>query len=277
MRLLIIIVSALLLCSCSFEDFTTISRAPNLSSVKAYELADIKQKKREEDKKVARIEEESSAGFDDIYTDIEYRDGTISEKNKKAAIMPGAKASNSLWENGSRTFFRNRRARSVGDLIKVVLTVSGQAQFNNKTETIRNNTENSSVENALGFEKYLTKALPGGVTKSSLINALSAGNNTGEGKIKRDESMSATVTATVVRILPSNNIVLRGTQEVRVNREVRQITIEGIARPEDITSDNSILLEQIAEARVSYGGKGDLTTVQSPRYGKKVIDLLSPF
>lgn len=183
----------------------------------------------------------------------------------------------SLWKAGARTFFRDQRARSVGDILKVVVTINDSAKLNNQTQTARNETGKSAAPNFLGLEKSIMDYVPPAFDPTKLINLSGADNNSGVGKIDRKESINTTIASTVIKILPSNNLVIRGSQEVRVNNEVREVTVEGIVRPEDISADNSVALDQIAEARVSYGGRGNLSDYQQPRYGKQVIDALSPF
>lgn len=187
------------------------------------------------------------------------------------------KTANSLWRPGSRTFFRDQRARSVGDILKVVVTIQDSAKLDNKTEIKRNDTMNTGVPNILGYEADFAQVLPKAVNPSKLVGINTADNNKGEGKIDRKETINTTIAATVVEILPSSNLVIKGSQEVKVNYEVREVTVEGIVRPEDISAQNSVTLDQIAEARVTYGGRGNVSDYQQPRYGKQILDTILPF
>lgn len=187
------------------------------------------------------------------------------------------KTANSLWKQGSRTFFRDQRARSVGDILKVEVVIQDSAKLDNKTETKRNDNGSTGVPNIAGFENVLARHLPTGGDPSNLISVTTTDNNKGEGKIDRKETINTTIAATVVKILPSSNLVIQGSQEVRVNNELREVTVKGIVRPEDISAHNSVSLDQIAEARISYGGRGNVSDYQQPRYGKQILDIVSPF
>lgn len=187
------------------------------------------------------------------------------------------KTANSLWRPGARTFFRDQRARSVGDILKVVVTIQDNAKLDNKTETKRNDNADTAMPKLFGFEAELTKKFPDTIDPTKLYSVKTTDNNKGEGKIDRKEQINTTIAAVVTKILPNNNLMIKGTQEIRVNTEVREVTVAGIVRPEDISAQNSVTLDQIAEARVSYGGRGNVSDYQQPRYGKQVMDIISPF
>jgi flagellar L-ring protein precursor FlgH len=187
------------------------------------------------------------------------------------------KNANSLWRPGARTFFRDQRARAIGDILKVVVTIQDSAKLDNKTERKRNGDSSMGAPNFLGLENKLKYVLPGKFETDKLISLNSKDNSKGEGKVDRKETVNTTVAATVIKILPNNNLVIKGSQEIRVNYELREVTVEGIVRPEDISSENSVTLDQIAEARISYGGRGQISEVQQDRYGRQVLDIISPF
>ena len=184
---------------------------------------------------------------------------------------------NSLWRTGARSFFKDQRASAVGDILTVNIAITDSAQVDNRTTRTRAANEGVEVPNLLGFESNLNRILPEAVSPSSLVDATSTSSATGQGTVNRRESINMTMAAVVTQILPNGNLVIQGRQEVRINFEVREIAIAGVVRPEDISNGNTIQHSQIAEARISYGGRGQLTDVQQPRYGQQVYDILFPF
>jgi flagellar L-ring protein precursor FlgH len=188
-----------------------------------------------------------------------------------------APQANSLWRAGSRSFFRDPRAQKIGDLLTVQIDIGDQAKIANTTTRSANASEKSGATNLLGLESRLKGILPDAVSPSSLVNLGSDSSNTGTGTVDRSESINITVAAVVTGVLPNGNLVIQGQQEVRVNNEVRELTVSGIVRPEDITNSNTIRHTQIAEARISYGGRGLITDVQQPRYGQQFFDIIWPF
>ena len=186
-------------------------------------------------------------------------------------------APNSLWQTGSRAFFRDQRARRVGDILTVQVKITDKAEFDNTTTRSRTNSEDMGLDAIAGFETRLVDLLPTGANASGLINLDSAANSTGAGSIKREEELTTSIAAVVIQVLPNGNMVIEGRQEIRVNFEVREMIIAGVVRPEDIGNNNTISSDKIAEARISYGGRGQITDVQQPRYGQQVLDILLPF
>ncbi|CAK0741122.1 Flagellar L-ring protein [Azospirillaceae bacterium] len=190
---------------------------------------------------------------------------------------------NSLWRGGARAFFKDQRAQRVGDLMTVIVSVQDQAVFKNTSNRTRDNSENVGLPNILGFEtspsggesalqRFLT-----GVDPSKLLSMAATTNNTGSGSIVRNEAVNLRVAAMITQVLPNGNLVIQGRQEMRVNTELRELTITGVIRPEDILSNNSISYEKIAEARISYSGRGIISDVQQPRWGQQLFDIVAPF
>ena len=190
---------------------------------------------------------------------------------------PSRHEANSLWRTGARAFFKDQRAARVGDIVTVNIAISDNAQIGNTTTRARTSAENAGLGNFLGFEEKLSALLGTNVDTSSLVNADSTTSYNGTGTVNRSEAINMTVAAIVTDVLPNGNMVIQGRQEVRVNFEKRELLFAGIVRPEDISSSNTISHTQIAEARISYGGKGQITDVQQPRYGTQLYDVVFPF
>ncbi|WP_423878919.1 flagellar basal body L-ring protein FlgH [Bradyrhizobium sp.] len=180
---------------------------------------------------------------------------------------------NSLWRNGSRSFFKDQRARQIGDLLTVTVNITDQANFANETQRSRTATEDSGITAFLGSNLLTGKtALPG-----RLLTADGTMGTDGKGTIVRQETLQTNVAAMVTQVLPNGNLVVEGKQEIRVNYEKRELIVAGIVRPEDIQSDNTIDSSKIAQARIAYGGHGEISDIQQPRYGSQVMDVLLPF
>ncbi|HEU0118800.1 MAG TPA: flagellar basal body L-ring protein FlgH [Alphaproteobacteria bacterium] len=184
---------------------------------------------------------------------------------------------NSLWQTGARAFFRDQRASRVGDILTVVVTINDQAQLQNETKRSRDNSDSANLTNFFGYESHLHNWLPQAVNPSSLIDTGSALSNDGKGSIQRQEQIDLRIAAEIIQVLPNGNLVLQGKQQVGVNFDMRELKINGIIRPQDIAADNTITYDQIAEARIEYGGKGNNQDVQQPRYGDQLLDIIMPF
>ena len=181
---------------------------------------------------------------------------------------------NSLWRNGSRAFFKDQRAARIGDLLTVTVNITDKANIANETQRSRTNKEDSGITDFIG-SKTITQAnkiLPG-----RILTADSTASSDGKGSVTRQEALQTNVAAVVTQVLPNGNLVVEGKQEIRVNFEIRELIVAGIVRPEDIQSDNTIDSSKIAQARIAYGGRGQITDVQQPRYGQQVMDVLLPF
>ncbi|KAB1073878.1 flagellar basal body L-ring protein FlgH [Methylobacterium planeticum] len=191
-------------------------------------------------------------------------------------VQPVSYAPNSLWRTGSRAFFKDQRAARIGDLVTVKVNVTDKANLNNETKRSRSNTEGFGLPNAFGLESNAgVKAA--GIAADKLLNATSNTSSDGAGSVQRAEQVTTNVAAIVTQVLPNGNLVVEGKQEIRVNFEVRELIVAGVIRPEDIESDNTIDSTKIAEARIAYGGRGQITDVQQPRYGQQLVDILLPF
>lgn len=190
---------------------------------------------------------------------------------------PQPASANSLWRSGARAFFIDQRAGRVGDILTVQIDIDDKAQTSNSTSSSRTSGATAGAPHLLGLESSLGKLLPGGFDPSTAIETNSASSNAGAGTVSRSEKISLTIAAVVTTVLPNGNLVIQGTQEVRTNAELRQLTVAGIVRPEDISSANTIRHTQIAEARISYGGRGDISRVQKTPAGQALVERFSPF
>ena len=182
---------------------------------------------------------------------------------------------NSLWRNGSRAFFKDQRASRIGDILTVTVNITDKANIANETQRSRSSKEDSGITDFAG-SKLLTgnaaKVLPG-----RLLTTDSTASTDGKGSVNRQEALQTNVAAVVTQLLPNGNLVVEGKQEIRVNCEIRELVVAGIVRPEDIQSDNTIDSSKIAQARIAYGGRGQLTDVQQQRYGQQLFDVILPF
>ena len=179
----------------------------------------------------------------------------------------------SMWQTGARAFFKDHRASRVGDLLTVTIAINDSAVLNNQTQNSRKDSETSAASKLFGLETLL----PAAITPSSLVNASGSLGTDGQAQTNRSEQITTTLAALVTQVLPTGNLVIVGKQEVRVNYDVRDLQITGVVRPTDIDATNTVGYDKIAEARISYGGHGQGSDLQQPRYGTQLMDVLSPF
>jgi len=190
---------------------------------------------------------------------------------------PAPVTPNSLWRTGARTFFNDQRAGRVGDILTVLITVNDSAKTQNTTNTNLTTSNAMGVPNFFGLESSLGKILPGAFDPTKVITTNTAAASAGTGGVNRAEQISLTIAAVVTQVLPNGNMVIQGTQEIKTNNDVRQLTVAGLIRPEDISSSNTILSSQIAEARINYGGRGDISAVQKTPAGTALLQRFWPF
>jgi flagellar L-ring protein precursor FlgH len=190
---------------------------------------------------------------------------------------PQTASANSLFAGSSRSFFGDQRARRVGDILTIEIDIDDRAQTSNSTVRSRSNEISAGVSNFFGLENSLGQAFPGGFDPQNMVGMGGESNAQGTGSVNRSERVNLTIAAVVTAVLPNGNLVIQGRQEVRTNREVRELTVAGIVRPEDISSANTIQHDQIAEARISYGGRGDISRVQATPAGQSLVERFSPF
>lgn len=202
--------------------------------------------------------------------------------------QPVSYQGNSLWRSGSRAFFKDQRAQQIGDILTVKVQITDRANIDNTTRRSRKAGESGTAGGQIGGNitgavgSAIARFLPGGKKQvgteaDSLLTVTSDSNTEGAGSVRRQEQLTTNIAGVVTQILPNGNLVIEGKQEIRVNFEVRELIVAGIVRPEDIEADNTIVSTKIAQARIAYGGRGQISDVQQPRYGQQVTDVLLPF
>jgi flagellar L-ring protein precursor FlgH len=184
---------------------------------------------------------------------------------------------NSLWRAGARTFFHDQRARRVGDILTVNIAIADNAAVSNETNRTRSSSANAGAPHLFGLESTLGKIIPSSSSGANLIGLTGSDATDGKGVITRSETINLVVAAVVTGVLPNGNLIIQGRQEVTTNNEMRELTVSGIVRPEDISSTNTISHTQIAEARINYGGKGDISRIQKAPAAQALVEKYSPF
>ncbi|AQS86206.1 MAG: flagellar basal body L-ring protein FlgH [Acetobacter aceti] len=179
----------------------------------------------------------------------------------------------SLWRPGSRAFFKDQRAAQVGDLVTVIVDITDNATMVDNTSASGGGSESMGIPSLFGFHGKAVSHIIG----SGAFSTSSNNSNTAAGRISRNETVTVRVAGTITQVLPNGNFVVVGRQEVRVNSELRELQVTGVVRPQDITADNTVTHDRMAEARISYGGRGQLSILQTPRYGQQLIDAIAPF
>lgn len=190
---------------------------------------------------------------------------------------PDTATTASLWQSGPRSLFGDRRARRRGDIVTVVIEIDDEAKISNSTTRGRTGEDSVSIGALYGLTTQALKLLPFMESLDPAVTTNGSTSSTGDGAVTRNEEVTLRLAATVEAVLPNGHLVIRGSQEVRINFELRDLQVSGIVRPEDISRQNVITYDKIADARIVYGGRGQITDLQQPRYGQQIVDLLSPF
>ena len=180
----------------------------------------------------------------------------------------------SIWQDTSADLFRDPRARRIGDTVTVKISISDEASLDSKSDRSRESTRDFSfgIDYDVGIGGFKRQG-----SGSGQHNISSESAHAGEGQTSRSEKVDLVMAAVVTQVLPNGNLIVRGSQEVRVNYEVRILTVAGIVRPRDIEQDNSVSYDKIAEARISYGGRGRISEVQQPGLIQQLLDIMTPF
>ncbi len=187
------------------------------------------------------------------------------------------KTGNSLWTGAQQGFFKDQRAKTIGDILTVTIDIDDKGKMENSTDRSRSTSESAALPKLLGMETTLTQVFPEELDTTNLTEGSADSSYKGDGTTDRKEKIEMQLAVTVTQVLPNGNMVIQGSQEVRVNYENRLLKLAGIIRPQDVSIDNKVSYEQIAEARIQYGGNGQITDVQQPRYAEQLYDILFPF
>lgn len=190
-------------------------------------------------------------------------------------VRPDSAAS--LWAGAQHSLVADRRAQGRGDILTVVIEIDDRAEIQNSSGRSRNAADKVSIPSLAGLPQRVDKRLPEGASMDELVEAKSSSTFKGSGNISRRDKMTLRIAATIVERLPNGVLRIEGSQEVRVNYEVRVLSVSGFVRPTDIGRRNEIAYDRIAGARISYGGRGQISDVQQPRYGQQVADILLPY
>lgn len=183
----------------------------------------------------------------------------------------------SLWNAGRESLLGDRRAAARGDILTVVIELDERAEISNQSDRSRSGSEQMGIPSLLGIPERINETLPAGASTDPAVAFNSSGSYSGQGAVRRREKLTLRIAATIVEVLPNGVLRIEGSQEVRVNFEMRELIVTGYARPQDISRQNEITYDKIAAARIAYGGRGQITDVQQPRYGQQVADILLPF
>ncbi|MEM1074334.1 MAG: flagellar basal body L-ring protein FlgH [Pseudomonadota bacterium] len=183
----------------------------------------------------------------------------------------------SLWSGARQSLLGDRRAIQRGDILTVVIEIDEEAEISNATDRSRSGSESLGIPELFGLPQRVDEDLPSGASLSNAVSINSSSASSGDGSVRRNEKLTLRVAATIVDVLPNGVLEISGSQELRVNFEMRELLVSGYVRPEDISRKNEITYDKIATARVSYGGRGQITDVQQPRIGQQVLDVILPY
>ncbi|MDR2456714.1 MAG: flagellar basal body L-ring protein FlgH [Deltaproteobacteria bacterium] len=207
--------------------------------------------------------------------------------NQEAALVnppvqtypqPAIKTEGSLYSEDSRPdYFSDMKASRVGDIITINIVETSRANKTATTSTGRSSSRDSSITSLFGLEEPGVMPTPGGINLMKGVNYNSQSSFNGTGTTSRNENVTAKISARIVQVLPNHNLVIRGSQEIMVNNEKQFITVQGVVRPADVATDNSVLSTYLADARIEYTGRGDLTNKQREGWLVRALDKIWPF
>ncbi|MBT8410288.1 MAG: flagellar basal body L-ring protein FlgH [Octadecabacter sp.] len=212
----------------------------------------------------------STTGGNEVYA---MNSTPLAERREVAARHAGA----SLWTAGRQSLLGDRRAEQRGDILTVVIEIDEGASISNNTQRGRSGSEQMSLPEFLGLPQRIDERLPDGASMANAVSGSSSSSSAGSGSVQRDEQLTLRIAATVTDLLQNGVLRIEGSQEVRVNYEIRELLVTGFVRPEDISRQNEVTYDRIAGARISYGGRGQISDMQQPRYGQQLADIILPF
>lgn len=192
-----------------------------------------------------------------------------------SSLEPSSRAS--LWTGERGSLLGDRRAMQRGDIMTVVIEIDDRAEISNSSDRSRSASQQAGLPQLFGLPQRLGSRLPDGATAAAIVDLSSQSNASGDGSVRRNERLTLRVAVTITDVLPNGVLAIVGQQEVRVNFELRELIVTGYVRPEDITRQNEITYDKIASARISYGGRGQITDMQQPRVGQQVLESVLPF
>ncbi|MEJ6396361.1 flagellar basal body L-ring protein FlgH [Yoonia sp. 208BN28-4] len=202
---------------------------------------------------------------------------TYTQPDPVNAVAPSGLQAASLWTRDRGSLLGDRRAMQRGDIMTVVIEIDDEAEISNSTDRSRSGSQQLGVPQLFGLPQRIDNRLPDGASLASAVQLNSQSDANGTGSVRRNEKLTLRIAATIIDVLPNGVLSISGNQEVRVNFELRELNVSGYVRPEDITRQNEITYDKIASARISYGGRGQITDVQQPRYGQQALESILPF
>jgi flagellar L-ring protein FlgH len=188
-----------------------------------------------------------------------------------------ATSASSLWTSQRNSLLGDHRASARGDILTVVVEIDDQAKISNQSDRGRTGSNTLAVPDFLGIPQRVDDFLPDGASSASAVSTNSSSTFAGNGSVSRNEKLTLRLAATVVEELPNGVLRIEGHQEVRVNYELRDLVVSGYVRPQDISRQNEVTYDKIADAQISYGGRGQISEMQQPAYGQQIADILLPF